>query len=180
MSYKDEYEVARLFTLPQFRQALEETFEGDYSLAFHLAPPWWSKRDAQGRLQKRRFPGVTMLGFKLLAKLRVLRGTAWDVFGKSQERCEERLWIDDYESSLLQLLPGLNSESREVALALAALPARIRGFGHVKAAAMAIARAKQQELLGQLQRLQNKRDAKPAAQCNSATSSISTHAPMGS
>jgi indolepyruvate ferredoxin oxidoreductase len=152
MSYKDEYEVARLFTLPEFQQALTNTFEGDYTLSFHLAPPWLSPHDAQGRLVKRRFPGVTMLAFKWLAKLRFLRGTAWDVFGRTQERRDERQLVTDYENSLMQVLPVLTTDNRELVLALARLPERIRGFGHVKAAAVAIARAKQQELLGQLQR----------------------------
>jgi indolepyruvate ferredoxin oxidoreductase len=154
MSYKDEYEVARLFTLPEFQQALADTFEGDFSLSFHLAPPWLSPHDAQGRLVKRRFPGATMLAFKLLAKLRFLRGSALDVFGRTQERREERQLVTDYEHSLMQVLPVLTTDNRELVLALARLPERIRGFGHVKAAAMAIARAKQQELLGEVQRLQ--------------------------
>ena len=155
MSYKDEYEVARLFSLPSFQQALDDTFEGDYRLTFHLAPPWLAKRDTQGHLLKRRFPGVTLLAFKWLATLRVLRGTVWDVFGKTQERREERQLISDYENSLLPLLKDLTPQTFEVALALAVLPARIRGFGHVKAAAMAIARAKQKELLDQAQRLRD-------------------------
>ena len=154
MSYKDEYEVARLFTLPQFHQELAQTFEGDYRLEFHLAPPFFSKRDAQGHGVKRRFPGVTLWAFKCLAAMRGLRGSAWDVFGKTQERREERQLILDYERMLLQLLPEITRENRDLALALANLPAGIRGFGHVKAASVAIARAKQQELLAQWQRLQ--------------------------
>jgi indolepyruvate ferredoxin oxidoreductase len=154
MSYKDEYEVARLFTLPEFQQALANTFEGDYTLSFHLAPPWLSPHDAQGRLVKRRFPGATMLAFKLLAKLRFLRGTVFDVFGRTTERREERQLVTDYEHSLMQVLPVLTPDNRELVLALARLPERIRGFGHVKAAAMAIARAKQQELLEQVRRMQ--------------------------
>ena len=154
MSYKDEYEVARLFTLPQFHQALADTFEGDYSLSFHLAPPFLSATDEQGQPVKRRFPGVTLLGFKWLAKLRFLRGTAFDVFGYTQERREERQLVLDYQRQLLQLLPGLTTANRDLVVAWASLPERIRGFGHVKAASVAIARAKQQELLDQLRGIQ--------------------------
>jgi indolepyruvate ferredoxin oxidoreductase len=75
--------------------------------------------DAQGRLVKRRFPGATMLAFKLLAKLRFLRGTVFDVFGRTQERREERQLVTDYEHSLMQVLPVLTPDNRELVLALA-------------------------------------------------------------
>lgn len=150
MSYKDEYEVARLFTAPEFKQALDETFEGDFKLEFNLAPPLLSKRDREGRLMKRRFPGITMLGFKLLARMRGLRGGAFDVFGKTEERRTERRLITEYEKSIEQLLSHLTPETHEVAIAIARIPEQIRGFGHVKEASIAIARTKQKELFDQV------------------------------
>ena len=151
MAYKDEYEVARLFTAPEFKRALDETFEGDFKLAFNLAPPILSKRDLDGRLIKRQFPGLTMLGFRLLVRMRRLRGGAFDIFGKTAERRTERQLIVEYEDSIQWVLSGMTAEIRDIGLALARLPDQIRGYGHVKEASIAVARAKQKELLDQLQ-----------------------------
>ena len=153
MSYKDEYEVARLFTAPEFQQSLNETFEGDFKIEFNLAPPLLSKRDHEGKLIKRRFPGITMQAFKVLAKLRFLRGSVFDVFGNTAERRAERQLIREYEHTIEMLLTDLNAESHSIAVSIAKLPEQIRGYGHVKEASIAIARARQQELLDQIKNL---------------------------
>ena len=155
MAYKDEYEVARLYTSPEFRQALADQFEGDYRLSYNLAPPLLSRRDAEGRLIKRCFPSATVLAFKVLARLRFLRGTAFDVFGRTEERRMERALIGEYQQGIEAVLDAVTAESRDIGLLLARLPEQIRGFGHVKAASVAIARAKQAELLDQLKALRS-------------------------
>lgn len=153
MSYKDEYEVARLFTTPEFQQVLNETFEGDFVIEFNLAPPLLAKRDAEGKLLKRRFPGITMQAFKILAKLRFLRGSFFDVFGRTEERRTERQLITEYEHTIEMLLTGLSAETHSIALSIAKLPEHIRGYGHVKEASIVIARARQKELLSQIDNL---------------------------
>lgn len=137
MAYKDEYEVARLYSRPEFLASLEKRFEGDFSLRFNLAPPLWSKRDARtGELQKREFGAWMLSAFRVLAPLRRLRGTAFDVFGYTAERQTERQDIRDYEVLLNELLPQIEvgaGDSRYALLnELLALPLQLRGFGHVK------------------------------------------------
>ena len=153
MSYKDEYEVARLFTAPEFQKSLNETFEGDFEIEFNLAPPLLAKRDHEGKPIKRRFPGITMQAFRVLAKLRFLRGGVFDVFGKTEERRTERALITEYEHTIEMLLTDLSAETHSIAVSIAKLPEQIRGYGHVKEASIAIARARQQELLGQINQL---------------------------
>jgi indolepyruvate ferredoxin oxidoreductase len=148
LAYKDEYEVARLYTDGEFERRLAEQFEGDFKVALHLAPPALSRLDPNtGRPRKRRF-GRWMLGaFRLLARLRFLRGTALDPFGYSAERREERRLIGEYEALIEEILAGLDRERLPSAIALASLPDEIRGFGPIKAAAIEKARARQGELL---------------------------------
>ncbi len=148
MAYKDEYEVARLYTDGSFERKLREQFEGDFTLQFHLAPPLLAPRDpATGRLQKRRY-GRWMFGaFKLMAKLRGLRGTAFDVFGYTAERRMERRMIGEYETLMFDLAAKLSAASHPAAVELAALPERIRGFGHVKEASIHEAKKREAELL---------------------------------
>jgi indolepyruvate ferredoxin oxidoreductase len=134
MAYKDEYEVARLYTAPDFQKALERTFEGELKLSFNLAPPILSKRDANGHLVKRRFGPATLTAFRLLAKLKGLRGTAFDPFGRTAERRMERALIDEYHQMIERLLPGLKKNNHRAAVEIARLPEQIRGFGHVKEA----------------------------------------------
>ena len=133
MAYKDEYEVARLHSDPAFLARINSQFEGDFKLNYHLAPPFMSPRNAKGELQKRKFGPAMLTGFKLLARLKGLRGTAFDVLGRSDERREERALLADYQASLDELLPALNANSHATALEIACLPERIAGFGHVKA-----------------------------------------------
>ena len=148
LAYKDEYEVARLYTDGSFRRQLDRAFEGDYRLEFHLAPPLISKPDpATGRPRKVRFGAWMMTAFRLLAAMRRLRGTRVDIFGLSAERRMERQLIADYESLLDEIARRLKPETHEVATALAALPEQIRGFGPVKLASVEKARLKEKQLL---------------------------------
>jgi indolepyruvate ferredoxin oxidoreductase len=134
MAYKDEYEVARLYTDGTFQKTIENAFEGDFTLKYNLAPPLFAKRDAQGRLIKAEYRAWMGVAFKVLARLRFLRGTALDVFGKTEERRMERKLIDDYERSLTALSSTLTAGNLPAAIELANLPEHIRGFGHVKLA----------------------------------------------
>ncbi|MDJ1158334.1 indolepyruvate ferredoxin oxidoreductase family protein [Chelatococcus sp. SYSU_G07232] len=133
MAYKDEYEVARLYTDGSFQRQLRATFEGkDLRLEFHLAPPILGRRDAQGNPRKTTFGPRMLTAFRLLAKLRFLRGTALDPFGRTEERRMERRLIADYEALLEEILGKLDADNHALAVALAAIPEKIRGFGHVK------------------------------------------------
>ncbi|MDE2367769.1 MAG: indolepyruvate ferredoxin oxidoreductase family protein [Burkholderiales bacterium] len=155
MSYKDEYEVARLYTDGRFKAQLEAQFEGDLTLQFHMAPPLIAKsRDGQPPRKVTLGPWL-MGGLRWLAKAKRLRGTAFDPFGRTQERRIERELIAQYEARLRELtamLDTLQAEPAKAALALqiAALPLAIRGYGHVKLANLALARAREAELLHRL------------------------------
>ena len=132
MAYKDEYEVARLYTDGQFLEKLKQQFEGDFQLKFNLAPPLLAKKDAQGHLLKAQYGSWMWSAFKLLAKGKALRGTRFDVFGYSAERRMERALIAEYRDMIMQLLPNLQNTAWDELIALASLPQTIRGFGHVK------------------------------------------------
>ncbi|WP_439102508.1 indolepyruvate ferredoxin oxidoreductase family protein [Congregibacter sp.] len=137
MAYKDEYEVARLYSDPAFLAKIEARFEGDYDLTFNLAPPLFSKRDPHtGELKKAEFGSWMLNAFRLLAPLRRLRGTAFDVFGYTAERRQERQDIEDYTSLLAELQSRISVASSdteyELLRELLALPQQLRGFGHVK------------------------------------------------
>ncbi|EJL94622.1 indolepyruvate ferredoxin oxidreductase, alpha/beta subunit [Herbaspirillum sp. CF444] len=146
MAYKDEYEVARLYTDGRFMEQLKQQFEGDFSLSFNLAPPMFSKKDAQGRLVKARYGSWMMSVFRLLAKFKGLRGGALDVFGYTEERKTERRLIAEYCETVTTLLDGLSADKLALAVEIAQLPEQIRGYGHVKDKALAQARGKQEEL----------------------------------
>ena len=147
MAYKDEYEVARLYTDGRFVEQLKQQFEGDFSLSFNLAPPLFSKKDAQGRLVKAKYGSWMMSAFKVLAKFKGLRGGSFDVFGYTEERKTERRLIAEYRDTVTALLDGLNADKLALAVEIAQLPEQIRGYGHVKDKALAQARSKQDELL---------------------------------
>jgi indolepyruvate ferredoxin oxidoreductase len=147
MAYKDEYEVARLYTDGRFREQLERQFEGDYRLGFHLAPPLFAKRNSKGELVKREYGPWMMKAFGVLARMRSLRGGPFDIFGRTQERREERALIDEYERTIGELLPRLTNDNLPIAVRIASVPEEIRGFGHVKARHLAAARQKRAELL---------------------------------
>jgi indolepyruvate ferredoxin oxidoreductase len=148
MAYKDEYEVARLYTDGRFLEKVRASFDGDFRLNFHLAPPLLARRDpASGELVKRSY-GPWMLGaMRLLARMRRLRGTALDPFGRSAERRAERALIDEYERTIGELLGRLDIGNLQVAVQLARLPEKIRGFGHVKERNLEQARSERELLL---------------------------------
>jgi indolepyruvate ferredoxin oxidoreductase len=149
MAYKDEYEVARLHSNPEFLAKISAQFEGDFSLKFHLAPPLIASTNAKGELQKQKF-GAYMVGvFGLLKHLKGLRGSALDVFGYSQERRSERRLIADYRATVTALLGKLSANNHAQALELARLPDGIKGFGHVKARHLEAVQAKWDALLAQ-------------------------------
>jgi indolepyruvate ferredoxin oxidoreductase len=138
MAYKDEYEVARLQADPAFIAGLKAQFDGDMKLRFHLAPPLFSRRDARtGELLKREFGGWMLPVFKGLAKLKFLRGTAFDLFGYTAERRSERALAEHYEALLGQIAAGLNAHNHAAAVELAGAVMGIRGYGHVKHASHA-------------------------------------------
>jgi indolepyruvate ferredoxin oxidoreductase len=150
MAYKDEYEVGRLLSGEVLKRQLETQFEGDYRIAFNLAPPLLAARDsATGRYRKREFGAWMLPVFSVLAKLRLLRGTPLDVFGWSAHRRRERALIGEYEALLETLLAGLHRGNHAVAVKLAALPERVRGFDVVKEAAMEQAGAARATLLAE-------------------------------
>ena len=149
MAYKDEYEVARLYTDGQFTDKLKQQFEGDFSLKFNIAPPLFSKKDAQGHLIKAQYGSWMWHAFGLLAKLKGLRGTKFDVFGYTQERQAERAMIADYRTTIEQLLSNLTADSLDTAIAVANLPEKVRGFGHVKEKAMQAYQLEKASLLAQ-------------------------------
>jgi indolepyruvate ferredoxin oxidoreductase len=150
LSYKDEYEVARLYTEAAFQAGLSKQFDGDYKLKFHLAPPIFSSRDPQtGQLIKQEFGAWMLPAFRMLAKLKGLRGTAFDVFGYTEERKTERRLIADYETLIDELLATLSTQNHPLAIKLASIPDDIRGYGHVKDAHLEKAKRKEADLLHQ-------------------------------
>ncbi|HZV64317.1 MAG TPA: DUF6537 domain-containing protein, partial [Telluria sp.] len=147
MAYKDEYEVARLYTDGRFVEQLKAQFEGPFSVKFNLAPPLLAKKDAKGHLVKAEFGSWMWSAFKLLAKCKGLRGGAFDIFGYTEERKTERALIVEYRQMIDGLLAGLNAESLATAVELANLPEQVRGFGHVKDKAVAQFHAEKARLL---------------------------------
>jgi len=155
MAYKDEYEVARLHADGGFERQLAAQFDGAVQLQFHLAPPLIAKTNAKGELVKRPYGAWVMTAFKVLRHFKGLRGTAFDPFGKTEERRLERALIDDYRALVAELLGGLrngpdqaNAAQRyELAVQLAQIPEQIKGFGHVKMRHLAVARQRWDELL---------------------------------
>jgi indolepyruvate ferredoxin oxidoreductase len=154
MAYKDEYEVARLHSDGAFEAKVAAMFEGNYKLNYHLAPPLLAKKNDKGELQKQQFGPWMLSSFKLLSKLKGLRGTVFDVFGKTRERKMERLLILDYQNSIEKILLKLNkvnaTQTMPIALDIAKIPESIKGFGHVKAKNEATARLKWDALMQQL------------------------------
>jgi indolepyruvate ferredoxin oxidoreductase len=158
MAYKDEYEVARLHSNGDFERELAARFEGEYRLMYHLAPPILGKTDAQGHPVKTRFGPWLRLGLVMLARLKSLRGTRFDVFGRSPERQQERALILQYQDLVQRLMQELaNGPQSEraaqryaLAVEIASVPQQIRGFGHVKARHLVAAQKDWQTLTQQL------------------------------
>ncbi len=147
LAYKDEYEVARLHSDPAFVAGIAEKFEGDYKLNFHLAPPLLSRVDPKtGRPVKKRYGPSMMSTFGLLAKFRFLRGTPLDPFSYTEERRTERGLIRQYERNVDQLLAGLDAGNLALAVEIASVPERIRGYGPVKARHLEQAREHETQL----------------------------------
>jgi indolepyruvate ferredoxin oxidoreductase len=153
MAYKDEYEVARLYTDGSFLARVADTFDGDnLRFEFHLAPPLLARRDRTTGLPRKMSFGPWLLpAFRLLASLKFLRGTAFDPFGRTQERRTERKLIEDYQAMVAKTLDALTADNHHVAVALASIPEKIRGFGHVKQRHLAAAKADEAALFEQFQ-----------------------------
>lgn len=138
MTYKDEYEVARLLTAPEFANAIARRFEGDYAVRFHMAPPLLSRRDPRtGHLKKRKFGSWVKPALMILRQFRFLRGTPFDPFGHTGERKAERALITEYEATIAEIAAALDAARLKTAIAIAEAPALVKGYGHVKEANMA-------------------------------------------
>ena len=149
MAYKDEYEVARLQTDARFLSQLDAMFEGEFRLVHHFAPPLLAKKNAQGEPMKRAFGPWIRTALSFLAKLRRLRGTPFDPFGRTQERRTERALITEYRDCIEELLSALAAHNLAAAVEIAGLPEGIRGYGHVKARHLEAVRAKWSALMAQ-------------------------------
>jgi indolepyruvate ferredoxin oxidoreductase len=148
MSYKDEYEVARLYSDGSFARAVRERFTGDFRLNFHLAPPLVAARDPEtGELRKAAYGAWMMTAFGLLAKFKGLRGTWLDPFGRTQERRSERALIGAYRQTIETVIEGLRPDNRALAVEIAEVPLAIRGFGHIKERNLVQARGREKTLL---------------------------------
>jgi indolepyruvate ferredoxin oxidoreductase len=148
LAYKDEYEVARLYSDGVFRRSIENTFEDTSKMSFYLAPPIFGKRNPKtGMPQKIRFGAWIIPVFRVLSRLKRLRGTPFDLFGYHPERIAERSLIAQYQADLERLIGALDVDNLDLATKLAALPKSIRGYGHIKIAAIEKANRARAELL---------------------------------
>ena len=148
MAFKDEYEVARLFAETDFMKEVNNTFEGDFKVHFHLAPPIMNRgTDAQGRPKKRQFGPWMFQAFKLLAKFRVLRGTAIDPFSYSTDRKMDRAQLKDYQQLVERIVSGLEASNYDTFLQLAELASEVRGYGPVREQAAEAVQEKQTQLI---------------------------------
>ncbi len=147
MAYKDEYEVARLYTSGDFEKRVRDRFDGDFKIHFHLAPPIFARRDSEGNLRKSEYGSWVFGAFKFLAKLKVLRGGAFDVFGYTTERKLERRLIEDYATCVDELIANLDRNNHALAVEIASIPEQIRGYGHIKDSNYAKAKARWDELM---------------------------------
>jgi indolepyruvate ferredoxin oxidoreductase len=151
LAYKDEYEVARLYTDGRFEKQIRDQFDGDFKINFNLAPPLLGgAKDAMGRPKKRAFGAWMMPVFRMLAKLRTLRGTAFDIFGYSADRKLERELIADYEKDVATVLGALSPLTLDTAVEILSLPDRIRGYGPVKEKSVRDAKARYAQLVADL------------------------------
>jgi len=133
MAFKDEYEVARLYTDGRFEKQLRAQFEGNTRLTFHLAPPLLAERDpTTGHLKKRAYGPWVLSVMRLLTRFKGLRGGWLDPFGRTTERRLERSLAQMYPAMIEALLPGLTADKHAAAVKLAGIGAEVRGFGHIK------------------------------------------------
>ena len=147
MAYKDEYEVARLHTDKAFTDKIAAMFEGDYKIVHHMAPPLLAKRNDKGELIKQAFGPWMRRALGVLGGLKGLRGSALDLFGKTDERRMERALIQEYRACIEELIAGLTPERLALAAEIARIPEDIRGYGHVKERHLKAARAKWDALM---------------------------------
>jgi indolepyruvate ferredoxin oxidoreductase len=169
MAIKDEYEVARLHSGAAFRRQLEAEFESWDRLDFHLAAPLLASRDLRtGLLRKQRYGPWMMRAFRVLARMKHLRGTTWDLFGRTAERRMERQLLAEYEALLDMVCAELTADNHRVAVELAGLPEHIRGFGHVREQHVRKVKAQQQNLVKQFLRDEAKRSSQNLATDHSA------------
>jgi indolepyruvate ferredoxin oxidoreductase len=148
MAYKDEYEVARLYTNGEFKEKLNNAFEGKLKLKFHVAPPLFAPKDPNtGKLKKITIGSWILPVFKVLSKLKFLRGTILDPVGKTKERKMERFLISQYKEDIDKILQEVNSKNISLAVQIASIPEMIRGYGHVKEEHMKKASIKRSQLL---------------------------------
>ena len=160
MSYKDEYEVARLHSSPEFRAKIRETFDGDYKLTFHLAPPLFTTKDANTGVPRKIALGPWIVPvFKVLAKMRFLRGSVFDIFGYTTERRQERRLVEEYFSLVRNITNKMDYENHSLAVQLAEIPEEIRGFGHIKERHVRYAKAHEKKLLEAFHNPENRRVA---------------------
>jgi indolepyruvate ferredoxin oxidoreductase len=150
MAYKDEYEVARLYTDGEFTRAIRESFTGDFKLSFHLAPPIFGRKDPKTGVPRKQVFGPWMYAvFQLLARLRKLRGTRWDPFGYTEERRMERRLISEYRSVIERIMAGLTPDKHALAVKIAEIPLSMRGYGYIKQRNVAAALAREAQLLAE-------------------------------
>jgi indolepyruvate ferredoxin oxidoreductase len=171
LAVKDEYEVARLFTSGEFERRISETFEGHYKLTFHLAPPLLGGANLpNGRPRKKEYGMWMLRAFRLLARLKFLRGSAFDLFGYAAERRTERRLIAEYEAMLDEIAPALDKDNHRFGVALAKLPDEVRGFGPVKMQGIQKAEASRTQLLRQFRDAGAMRTAKRGRKVAQTTS----------
>ncbi|MCD6070429.1 MAG: indolepyruvate ferredoxin oxidoreductase, partial [Microvirga sp.] len=149
MAYKDEYEVARLYTNGHFEKQVASAFEGEnLRYEFHMAPPVLAKKDPVTGLPRKMSFGPWMLkAMGVLAKFKALRGTPLDVFGYTHERRTERQLIREFEGRIEEIVARLNAGNHATAVGLASIPQKIRGFGHIKERNLKAAKAEEADLL---------------------------------
>tara|TARA_Y100001970_G_C14238657_1_gene863510 strand:- start:1356 stop:3869 length:2514 start_codon:yes stop_codon:yes gene_type:complete len=148
LAYKDEYEVSRLYSNGDFLKKINKFFDGDFKIVFHLAPPLFSRRDLKtGEPIKTNYGKWLLSIMRLLSKLKFLRGTIFDPFGKTTERIMERQLIKDYENTVEKLLKNLFKKNHKVAIDIAKIPEQIRGFDVVKLRSVKSAKVLEKELL---------------------------------
>ena len=148
MSYKDEYEVARLYSNKEFKDKINNTFDGNFKIHYHLSPSFFSKKDkVTGKPQKMHFGPWLVILFKIISKFKFLRGTYLDLFGYFDERKTERLLIKNYNKKILELCSKLNLDNYEMATEIASIPDQIRGFGYIKKKNIEIAKNCEDKLM---------------------------------
>ncbi|MNF26793.1 indolepyruvate ferredoxin oxidoreductase [compost metagenome] len=149
LAIKDEFEVARLYTSGEFIKKVQSTFEGDYRLRFHLAPPLLNKSNEKGEVKKSSYGPWMLKGFRVMARFKSIRNTWLDPFARTHERKVELAWLRTYEEILVEVQKGLRADNLELAVKLVSLPDSVRGYGAVKDRYLKHALAQKESLLQQ-------------------------------